>query len=198
SSILSFGLIALLVIGYHLPDGFSGTVAAIMKDPRNAGALPATRPITLLTRQRIPWQVFLSFMLIPLSSIMFPHMSIMCFTARRVTAFRKTVVLYPLCIMAIWLPCVFLGALAFSQPKVTEGMAAGSEALREWLAARGEAAPGNVVTAELTTVLKKSKDPAAAALWKQVAGGGPGGQRLSPPEFVKRLAATKDPALKPF
>src|SRR5205814_8113758 len=49
--------------------------------------------------------------LIPLSSIMFPHMAIMCFSARKVTAFRRTVVLYPLAILLIWLPCVFLGVL---------------------------------------------------------------------------------------
>jgi SSS family solute:Na+ symporter len=42
---------------------------------------------------------------------MFPHMAIMCFSARKVTAFRRTVVLYPLAIMLIWLPCVFLGVL---------------------------------------------------------------------------------------
>jgi len=42
---------------------------------------------------------------------MFPHMAIMCFAANKVTAFRRTVVLYPLAIMAIWLPCVFLGVL---------------------------------------------------------------------------------------
>jgi SSS family solute:Na+ symporter len=42
---------------------------------------------------------------------MFPHMAIMCFAARKVTAFKRTVVLYPLAIMAIWLPCVFLGVL---------------------------------------------------------------------------------------
>jgi SSS family solute:Na+ symporter len=35
----------------------------------------------------------------------------MCFAARKVSAFRRTVVLYPLAIMAIWLPCVFLGVL---------------------------------------------------------------------------------------
>src|ERR1019366_3795967 len=51
------------------------------------------------------------YTLIPLSSIMFPHMAIMCFSARKVTAFRRTVVLYPLAIMLIWLPCVFLGVL---------------------------------------------------------------------------------------
>jgi SSS family solute:Na+ symporter len=35
----------------------------------------------------------------------------MCFSARRVTAFKQTVIAYPLAILAIWLPCVFLGVL---------------------------------------------------------------------------------------
>lgn len=52
--------------------------------------------------------------MIPLSSIMFPHMAIMCFSAQKVTAFKRTVVLYPLAILMIWLPCVFLGVLGFA------------------------------------------------------------------------------------
>ncbi len=45
---------------------------------------------------------------------MFPHMAIMCFSARRVSAFKQTVVAYPIAILAIWLPCVFLGVLGFA------------------------------------------------------------------------------------
>jgi SSS family solute:Na+ symporter len=73
----------------------------------------ASNPKTgfLLTRERMPERYFWSYTLIPLSSIMFPHMAIMCFAARKVTAFKRTVVLYPLAIMAIWLPCIFLGVL---------------------------------------------------------------------------------------
>ena len=38
----------------------------------------------------IPKLVFVSYMLIPLSSIMFPHMAIMCLTAKKVQeAFKK-------------------------------------------------------------------------------------------------------------
>jgi Na+/proline symporter len=62
----------------------------------------------------MPRQAFWSYTLIPLSSIMFPHMAIMCFSARRVTAFKQTVVAYPIAILAIWLPCVFLGVLGFA------------------------------------------------------------------------------------
>src|SRR5258707_3909877 len=59
----------------------------------------------------MPDRAFWSYTLIPLSSIMFPHMAIMCFSARKVTAFRRTVVLYPIAILLIWLPCIFLGIL---------------------------------------------------------------------------------------
>jgi Na+/proline symporter len=62
----------------------------------------------------MPPQAFWSYTLIPLSSIMFPHMAMMCFSARRVTAFKRTVVAYPVAILVIWLPCVFLGVLGFA------------------------------------------------------------------------------------
>ena len=147
---ISFGLVAFTWVGKHMPGGFEGATSAMLSDPSNHPMNPVTHAAimtppqaklgTLLTRERIPWQVFLSFMFIPLSSIMFPHMSIMCFTAKKVTAFKKTVVLYPLCIMAIWLPCVFLGALGPSQKSVKEQVSANSEPLKIWVETGGEAA----------------------------------------------------------
>ena len=56
--------------------------------------------------------IFLSYTFIPLSTIAFPHITIFCLTARRMSQFRRTVIFYPLCILAIWLPCVFLGVAA--------------------------------------------------------------------------------------
>jgi Na+/proline symporter len=50
-------------------------------------------------------------MFIPLSTIMFPHISIMCLTARDPAHFRRTAVAYPFCIMALWAPAVLLGVL---------------------------------------------------------------------------------------
>src|SRR5262249_5318829 len=55
---------------------------------------------------------FFSYTFIPLSSINFPHMIIFCLTARRMRHFKKTVILYPICMLAIWLPAVFLGVAA--------------------------------------------------------------------------------------
>src|SRR5436305_9328892 len=158
---ISFGLIAFAWIDRHIEGGFSGAVSKMTHDPSNAAApTPQGKMITLLTRERIPWQMFLSFMLIPLSSIMFPHMSMMCFTAKRVSAFKKTVVLYPLCIMAIWLPCCYLGALGPSQDQVRERVAANSEPLKELLDHHGKVEKGEF-TAQLNGLMKALHDAAA-------------------------------------
>ena len=101
---LSFGTAALVVIGRGM-GGFSSAMESLL-------ASPATAP--LLTRERISPLFFLSYTFVPLSTIAFPHISIFCLTARRMAQFRSTVVLYPLCILAIWLPCVFLGVAANS------------------------------------------------------------------------------------
>ena len=101
---LSFGAAALFVIGRGM-GGFPAAIESLLDSP-------ATAP--LLTRERIsPWYFF-SYTFIPLSTIAFPHIAIFCFTARRMAQFKRTVILYPLCILAIWLPCVFLGVAANS------------------------------------------------------------------------------------
>lgn len=102
---LLFGGIAFFLIAKNL-GGFDTLVREMMADPKQA---------PLLTRQRISPEEFFSYTFIPLSAIMFPHMAIMCMTAKEVTSFKKTVVWYPICIMLIWLPSVFLGVVAAHQ-----------------------------------------------------------------------------------
>jgi solute:Na+ symporter, SSS family len=99
---LLFGAIAIAVIGYGM-GGFQSAVQQLQ-------ASPATAP--LLTRERISPLYFFSYTFIPLSAIAFPHILIFCLTAKKMVQFKKTVIFYPLCIMAIWLPCVFLGVMA--------------------------------------------------------------------------------------
>jgi SSS family solute:Na+ symporter len=99
---LSFGAIAVVVIARGM-GGFSNAMESLL-------ASPATAP--LLTRERVSPLYFLSYTFIPLSSLAFPHIGIFCLTARRLSHFRKTVILYPLCMLAIWLPSVFLGLVA--------------------------------------------------------------------------------------
>src|SRR5204862_139558 len=109
---LCFGAIAFVVIGVGM-GGFGPAMQAMM-------ASPATAP--LLTRERIPPLFFLSYTFIPISSITFPHISIFCLTAKKMDQFKKTVIFYPLCILAIWMPCVFLGVAAnrvVNHPQIT-------------------------------------------------------------------------------
>jgi SSS family solute:Na+ symporter len=59
------------------------------------------------------WQ-FLSYAFIPLSVAMFPHLFQYYLTARSAKSFRLSVVMHPVCILIIWLPCVVLGVWATS------------------------------------------------------------------------------------
>lgn len=97
-----FGTIAVIIIGSSM-GGFKSAVAALQASPATAA---------LLTRERVSPLYFFSYTFIPLSSIAFPHIAIFCLTARKMSQFKKTVVLYPICILAVWLPAVFLGVTA--------------------------------------------------------------------------------------
>jgi SSS family solute:Na+ symporter len=99
---LSFGAVALVIIARGV-GGFPGAIESLMASPSTAA---------LLTRERISPLFFFSYTFIPLSTIAFPHITIFCLTARRMGQFKRTVIFYPLCILAIWLPCVFLGVAA--------------------------------------------------------------------------------------
>jgi len=137
---LSFGTAALVVIGRGM-GGFSSAMESLL-------ASPATAP--LLTRERISPLFFLSYTFVPLSTIAFPHISIFCLTARRMAQFRSTVVLYPLCILAIWLPCVFLGVAANSlsdAPRIAQKLEA-----REALAS----APADLPAAERAALRRQA------------------------------------------
>ena len=119
---LLFGAVAVVTIGAGL-GGFRAAMESLL-------ASPSTAP--LLTRERIsPWYFF-SYTFIPLSSIAFPHIGIFCLTAKRLTHFRRTVVLYPICMLAIWLPSVFLGVAANAAKEIP--------AIESKLAARAELA----------------------------------------------------------
>jgi len=107
---LCFGAIALVVIGIGM-GGFKESAEALL-------ASPVTTP--LLTRERVSPLFFFSYTFIPLSSIAFPHITIFCLTARKMNQFKKTVILYPICMLALWLPCVFLGVMANRATDVPE------------------------------------------------------------------------------
>jgi SSS family solute:Na+ symporter len=98
---LCFGAIALIVIGIGM-GGFPSAAQALQNSPL----------AYLLSRERFSTYYFFSYTFIPLSAIAFPHIIIFCLTAEKMAHFKKTVIFYPVCILAIWLPCVFLGVMA--------------------------------------------------------------------------------------
>jgi solute:Na+ symporter, SSS family len=122
---LVFGAIALTVIGVGM-GGFSGAIQELQSSSSTAA---------LLTRERVSPLFFFSYTFIPLSSINFPHMIIFCLTAQKMAHFKKTVILYPICMLAIWLPAVFLGVAA-NRAKEVPAIAAKLEA-RQTLATEG-------------------------------------------------------------
>ena len=124
-----FGAIAVSVIGAGM-GGFSQAIESLL-------ASPSTAP--LLTRERVSPLYFFSYTFIPLSSIAFPHICIFCLTARRLNHFKKTVILYPMCMLLIWLPSVFLGVAA-NAAKDVPAIASKLEA-RSALAAAGPSLP---------------------------------------------------------
>ena len=126
---LLFGTIAIVVIGVGM-GGFGNAAQAMANSPALA---------PLLTRERISPYYFFSYTFIPLSAIAFPHILIFCLTAEKMAHFKKTVIFYPLCILAIWLPCVFLGVMANRVTDVPEIRA--KQEARRVLATQGRTMP---------------------------------------------------------
>jgi Na+/proline symporter len=185
---LSFGLIAFVVIGHNIPGGFSHTVQDLAHGARVWTLQRTTLLPTGAINERVPQITtteFLSYCFIPLSSIMFPHMSIMCLTAKKVTSFKKTVILYPLCIMAIWLPCVFLGAIANGLAPINAALAAQSPDVVHWLHPDpAKPMPAPRIAALLATV----KTPEAQSLLADVKA-----HTLNEEQFGKRLLKVVGP-----
>lgn len=67
---------------------------------------------THVTRAKLSKSTFFSFLLIPLSVGMFPHVFQHWLTARSAETFKLPIVLHPVFIMIVWLPCVLLGVWA--------------------------------------------------------------------------------------
>jgi SSS family solute:Na+ symporter len=60
----------------------------------------------------VPKLMFLTYMFIPLSVGMFPHLFQHWLTAKSAKTFKLTVIAHPVCIMIVWVPCVLIGLWA--------------------------------------------------------------------------------------
>jgi SSS family solute:Na+ symporter len=73
-----------------------------------------TSPIKPRHPHRIPPSIFLTYVFIPFSVAMFPHLFQHWLTAKSAKAFRLVVVAHPLLMLLTWLPCVLIGIWATS------------------------------------------------------------------------------------
>lgn len=103
---LAFGVVAFVLIARSL-----GGTASLGENMRRAFmAVPEVQ----LSRAKIPKPIYFSFLFIPLSVAMFPHVFQNWLTARSARAFKLPIIVYPILIMILWLPCVSLGVWASS------------------------------------------------------------------------------------
>jgi SSS family solute:Na+ symporter len=82
------------------------TVEFKKKNPKTGELVPFERELG------IPFITFVTYLFIPLSVGMFPHLFQHWLTARNARAFKLTVIAHPLCILIVWVPCVLIGSWA--------------------------------------------------------------------------------------
>ena len=125
--------------------------------------LAAEEPELLVRGDRIAPLEMLSYMAIPLSVAMFPHVFLTWLTARSADAFRLSIVAYPLCVAAVWLPSVVLGVIAALEMPGLTGPATGSVLMR-MLRAHAPGTLGAVLAAGVFAAVMAAVDSQVLAL----------------------------------
>jgi SSS family solute:Na+ symporter len=110
-------------------------VAALYMIQRSLGGLEAASQAVVakssghfVREGKISHGQFLSYMLVPLSVGMFPHLFQNWLTAKDAKSFRTVLVFHPIFILLVWMPCVLIGVWAVGQglkpatPNATLGM----------------------------------------------------------------------------
>lgn len=95
------GVVTFFVVAHRL-----GGLAAASE------SVAAIRPDLMVRTEHISYLRFISYAFIPLSVAMFPHLFQHWMTAKSAKSFRPTVLLHPIFIMIVWVPCVLLGVWA--------------------------------------------------------------------------------------
>ncbi len=72
----------------------------------------ASVPESHLNRSMLTPAKYFSFLFIPLSVAMFPHLFQHWLTARSARTFKLTIIMHPIFIMIVWAPCVLIGVWA--------------------------------------------------------------------------------------
>ncbi|GJM25122.1 MAG: sodium:proline symporter [Phycisphaerae bacterium] len=106
---------------------------------------------------------FLSYLFIPLSVGMFPHLFQHWLTAKSAKSFKLSVIAHPLLIMIVWVPCVLLGAWATSamidgKPVIPHGFSNPNAVLVKMVATMTSDGLGGLLTAGILAAIMSSLD----------------------------------------
>jgi SSS family solute:Na+ symporter len=121
---MATGIVAFVTIARALGGAAAASEAVVTGAPELLGRVG-----------KIGKAQFVTYMFVPLSVGMFPHLFQHWLTANSARTFRLTVAMHPICIMIVWVPCILIGI---------------------WAAGHGIEAPPNAVLGKALGVLVKS------------------------------------------
>jgi SSS family solute:Na+ symporter len=121
------------------------------------------RPAAVHRPDGISHLQFLTYLFIPLSVGMFPHLFQHWLTARSAKSFRLSVVAHPLLIMVVWVPCVLIGVWATSavlneQPVIAYGPTNPNRVLAQLVSSLTSPLLGGLLTAGVLAAIMSSLD----------------------------------------
>ncbi|MFP6866824.1 MAG: sodium:solute symporter family protein, partial [Roseibacillus sp.] len=108
---MAMGILAFVLISNKL-----GGLGAAIEQAKDGHLV---RTVSNEGKVGVPPLMFATYMFIPLSVGMFPHLFQHWLTAKSAKAFKLTVIAHPICIMIVWVPCVLIGLWATG--KLPEG-----------------------------------------------------------------------------
>ena len=117
------GIVAFFVIAKGIGSAETGGLMAQLR------AASRGIPEENLVRTEFTQLRWLSYVFIPLSVGMFPHLFQHWLTAKSAESFKLPVVLHPLFIMIVWVPCVLIGSWARAEGAVPGPWTASPEAI---------------------------------------------------------------------
>lgn len=122
-----------------------------------------TKPRPPVPPRGITQLQFLTYLFIPFSVGMFPHLFQHWLTAKSARSFRLAVVLHPVLIMLVWVPCVLLGVWATSavvdgKPVIPFGFANQNAVLGKMVAELTGPVLGGLLTAGILAAIMSSLD----------------------------------------
>ncbi|MEX1223740.1 MAG: sodium:solute symporter family protein, partial [Pirellulales bacterium] len=105
---------ALGIVTFYVIANALGQQDSLLANMQVIGQAVAENHPDKLDREGMSQLVFMTYMFVPLSVGMFPHLFQHWLTARSANSFKLPVVAHPIFIMIVWLPCVMVGVWATS------------------------------------------------------------------------------------